>query len=148
MREARITAQLERFNATSGEQMVDPEESKRLVREQPFADSLPPYSSFFVTPDKTLWVVDYQVEGLGGGATAYRRDGAIVGRLILPAGSGGIVAFGDDRVVLRTADETMWSLCASIGLCKQDRVPARRTCDDGRRSVRTVHRTNWMWTTW
>ncbi len=63
MRERAIEQELSRLRAPSGERMVDPKESERLVREQPFADSLPPYHELFTTAEKTLWVVDAIVPG-------------------------------------------------------------------------------------
>jgi hypothetical protein len=107
MRQAWIAEQLERMNATGGERMVDPEESKRLTREQPFADSLAPYGKFHVTDgEKTLWVVDIVTSSdTGWRATAFRRDGAIIGRLTVTTGQSAPVAFTDDRVIVRTEDK-------------------------------------------
>src|SRR5690606_6748572 len=59
VRDAQIALELERFENQQGERMIDPAESKRMVYEHPFADTLPPYSAFFVTRDQTLWVLDY-----------------------------------------------------------------------------------------
>ena len=87
------------------ERMVDANESRRLAREQPFADSLPPYSGFFTTRGGTLWVVDaIAPSDTGWSATAFRQDGAIVGRLEV-AGRSRPLAFADDRVAIRTEDE-------------------------------------------
>ena len=59
----------------------------------------------FVTPNRTLWVVDATVPGEGAWtATAFRTDGAIFGRLRVPTESTP-VAFADDRIVLRTNDD-------------------------------------------
>lgn len=82
----------------------DLNESQRLVREAPFADSLPPYHAIFVSPDQTLWVVDGLTPAdTAWHATAFRRDGAIVGRL-RGVGTSRPVAFGNDRVLVRRID--------------------------------------------
>lgn len=105
IRDAQIAIELERFEGMQTERMVDPEESRRLIYERPFADTLPPYSGFFVTPAQTLWVVDYVAPGdTSWSATAFDRSGAIVGRLTVP-GPTRPVAFGDDRVVVRGEDD-------------------------------------------
>ena len=105
MQDAYIAARLKPLERTSGERLVDPEESKRLVRATPFADSLPDYGRFFVTPNRTLWVVDALAPSdTAWTATAFRLDGAVVGRLSAP-GAASPIAFGDDRVVLRATDE-------------------------------------------
>lgn len=52
------------------------------VRDRPAADSLPPFHSIHAWPGKILWVIDPYVQGdAGWTATAYRADGAILGRL-------------------------------------------------------------------
>lgn len=104
-RDAQIAAELRRFEGPQAERMVDANESRRIAREQPFADSLPPYSGFFTTRGGTLWVVDaIAPSDSGWSATAFRRDGAIMGRLAV-SGRGRPLAFADDRVAVRTEDE-------------------------------------------
>lgn len=104
IRDAQIARELERFEAQQGERMVDPEESRRLIYDRPIADSLPPYESFFVTRSHTLWVVDPVAPGdTSWSATAFDRDGAILGRLTV-AGQTRPLAFSDDRVVVRGED--------------------------------------------
>lgn len=104
MRDDFLDKATRRFKSTAGEGMVDPKESERIVRITPFADSLPPYAFMFVSPNKTLWVVDGHSSIDGDWfATAFRTDGAILGRLHLK-GKGIPIAFGDDRVVIRDED--------------------------------------------
>lgn len=104
MRDAEIAHQVAALRGPHAEGMVDPRESERLARAAPFADSLPPYSRIFVSPSKTLWVVDGQAgSDSTWSATAFRTDGAILGRLHAKGG-GTPLAFGDDRVVIRTED--------------------------------------------
>ncbi len=76
-----------------------------FLRAAPFADSLPVTAELFVTPDRTLWVLDGHTPGESSWtATGFRTDGAIVGRL--RADRGGLpVAFGNDRVVLKSTDK-------------------------------------------
>lgn len=105
MREAQRRMEADRFSSRVGEGAVDSQESLRLIREAPYADSLAPYSALHVTPNGTLWVVDeIAPTDSTWSATAFRADGAIIGRL---HGRGRPVpmTFGDDRVVLRTEDE-------------------------------------------
>jgi hypothetical protein len=104
MRDSTLATALRRFDGPQAERMVDPAESRRVDQITPFADSLPPYGAWFVTPNRTLWVVDYAAPGdVGGAATAFRQDGAILGRLTWSRG-GTAVTFGNDRVVLRETD--------------------------------------------
>jgi hypothetical protein len=104
MRDAQIAVELGRFGATGGEGMVDPAETKRLIYDTPFADSLPPYQGIFAAPGGILWVLDaIAPSDTSWDATAFRRDGAIIGRLHLNH-TGMPVAFGRDRVVVRTVD--------------------------------------------
>jgi hypothetical protein len=105
MRDSVVAANLRRYEGQQGERLVDAAESRRIARARPVADSLPPYGNWFVSPDRTLWVVDAPGPGdTTGGATAFRQDGAIIGRLTW-ARQGEPVAFANDRVVLRDADE-------------------------------------------
>ena len=104
MRSAVIDRELARLRGPLSEGMIDPAESERLAREAPFADSLPPFTDLFVSPDKTLWVVDAFAPGdTAWGAVGIRRDGAIVAR-VRGAGTAIPMAFGNDRVVLRRED--------------------------------------------
>ncbi len=104
MRERAIEQELATLRGPGSERMIDARESERLVREQPFADSLPPYNDLFTTADRTLWVVDAIVpDDTAWTATAFRLNGAMVGRLRV-SGSGMALAFDNDRVVVRTTD--------------------------------------------
>ena len=104
IRDSAVAASLRRFEGQQAERMVDPAESRRIEQAQPVADSLPPYQLWFVSPNRTLWVVDaIAPNDTKGAATAFRQDGAIVGRLQWSR-SGYPIAFGDDRVVFRDAD--------------------------------------------
>lgn len=105
MRDAWIASELGRITG-GGEGMVDPEETRRLIRAQPFADSLPPISGLFVTPDRaTLWAVDGHVPSDSAfDATAFSLDGKITGRLHV-ASRGRPVAFTNDQVIIRVEAE-------------------------------------------
>ena len=106
MRDTLIAAGLRRFSARGeGEGMVDPAESKRLISAEPIADSLPFVHKLFVTEDKTLWAVDAIAPGdTGWDATAFRTDGAIIGRLHF-GGTSMPIAFANDRVLVRAEDQ-------------------------------------------
>ena len=81
-----------------------PEARAQRLMLQPFADSLPSYAGIDVSPNGTLWVIDdWEWGDTARFATAFRPDGAILGRLqfarrVFP------IAFGDDRVVVREPD--------------------------------------------
>ena len=82
------------------------EELKRIARLKPASDSLPLIVGLYTSPDGTLWVLD---NAAASGAeetvaTAFRKDGAMLGRLALDVGHQP-VAFGADRVVLRVTDD-------------------------------------------
>lgn len=69
-----------------------------------FADSLPAFDAVHISPDNTLWVVDpIAPTDTSWAATAFRLDGAIVGRL-QHVGKERPVAFGKDRVAVRSED--------------------------------------------
>ncbi|MEP6833223.1 MAG: 6-bladed beta-propeller [Gemmatimonas sp.] len=106
MRDARIELMMRRYRNMPGEGGIKPnlEEIEKIERDTPVADSLPAYNQFFTTANGTLWVVDAVApKETGWTATAFRRDGAIIGRLIAK-GKGTPLAFGDDRVVIRSED--------------------------------------------
>ena len=104
MRDSMIARALQRLNAPGRERMKDPEDSRRQEMEAPAADSLPPYGSWFVTPNRNRWVLDAWALGdRTRAATAFRQDGAIIARLIWSQ-PGDPVAFTDAAVVLRQMD--------------------------------------------
>lgn len=104
MRTARIAAEVEELHQGPADATRDPVEAERLFRTAPFADSLPATTDLFVTPNRTLWVLDkIMPSDPGWTATGFRLDGAIIGRLRGPGGTTP-VAFGNDRVVLRSTD--------------------------------------------
>jgi predicted DsbA family dithiol-disulfide isomerase len=104
IRQAVIRAELQRL-ASYRERPRDPGESERLIREAPFADSLPPYELLSVSPGGRLWVLDaIAPNDTLWMATAFRTDGAILGRLYGRPKTGTPVAFGDTTVVLKATD--------------------------------------------
>ena len=73
-------------------------------RAKPMVDSLPPFAAVHATAGDLVWLSEYLAPGdLRAYFTAIDRRGRIVGRLALPAGSRAM-AFGTDRVLLRTED--------------------------------------------
>jgi len=104
MRNSNIALEIRRLREFRGERPVDINESERLRREMPYADSLPPYGGLFVSPDRTLWITDAVAPGdTVWFATAFSLSGTIVGRLRV-SGNTIPVAFGNDRVLLRAED--------------------------------------------
>lgn len=105
IRAAQVDMELARLSAPASEGMVDPDESRRLAREAPFADTLPRFSRLMAASDGTLWAVDaIAPSDSGWSATAFRPDGAIIGRLQV-RGRSTPMAFAADRVIVRTEDE-------------------------------------------
>lgn len=104
MRDTMISLELKRLEGPKTERMVDVNESRRLTREAPFSDSVPAFHQAFVSPNGTLWLVDGMALGdTAWSATAFNREGAMIGRVQAP-GFAYVMAFGDDRVLLRVED--------------------------------------------
>jgi hypothetical protein len=83
----------------------DRDEMRAQFAGQPHPDSLPGYQRVQVSPNGTLWILDYPVPGDSTwAATAMSPDGEIIGRLKSLHGNAPLV-FGDDRVVFRTEDD-------------------------------------------
>jgi hypothetical protein len=99
-----IDRALARFEGPQSEGLVDPAESRRVAREQPVAESLPPYGWLTTAPDGVLWITDFgtYIDSTIA-ATAFRSDGAILARLTIPRLSQP-VWFSADRVMLREVD--------------------------------------------
>lgn len=92
------------FGAGGGEKPDTAAMRERMMADE-HADSLAHFNRVEVTPNGTLWVVDYPVPGVEGwAATAFGSDGRIVGRIIETKGDAPLV-FGDDRVVFRSEDD-------------------------------------------
>ncbi|MBA2293219.1 MAG: hypothetical protein H0W15_12275 [Gemmatimonadales bacterium] len=105
MRQAMIAQELEGIQGSRSERMVDPEESRRIARETPFADSLPPYQHVLAADDGLLWVIDAQALGdTTWSATAFAADGAIVARVVSRR-FGMPVSFGKGTVMVRELDD-------------------------------------------
>lgn len=106
MRDALLEMVLEQVNQSSSEgNTMNLAERKRMERTAPYPDSLPPYTDFFQSPHRTLWVVGAVAPGEAQwSATAFRNDGSIAGRLVVRE-RGTPVAFGNDRVVVHTTDD-------------------------------------------
>lgn len=104
IRAAKVAEELDQMQGPGGEAMVDKAESMRLAKIAPAADSLPAFDAMLVSRDKLLWVLDAQAPNdQSGAATAFRADGAIVGRLSW-SGKRIPFAFAADRVVMREID--------------------------------------------
>lgn len=104
MRQVLIDRELAQINSPNGEGRVDANEDRRLAREVPFADSLPPYSRVYTGTGGLIWVVDPQtLVDTAWSATAFTTDGAIIARLT-SSRPGGPVWFGRDRVIVRETD--------------------------------------------
>jgi hypothetical protein len=105
MRRAVIAQQIERA-MTSSESGITRERAEELVNQEPFADTLASYQLVTATLDGTIWVRDTQLPGDSTwSATAFRRDGAILGRLSGLQSKGYAAWLGDDRATVRHEDE-------------------------------------------
>ena len=105
MRDALIEMELSRINGPQSEGYVDIDETRRLAREEPFADSLPPYQALLSGPDSTLWAVDpVAPTDSQWTATVLRHDGAILAR-VRGRGADLPVRVLGDRVMLREVDD-------------------------------------------
>ncbi|MEO5826903.1 MAG: hypothetical protein ABIR59_13515 [Gemmatimonadales bacterium] len=105
MRQAMIARGLEAMEGSGAERMVDSEESRRMQREMPFADSLPPYQHVWAGDDGLLWVVDAQaLADTTWAATAFRVDGAIMARIVSRR-FGMPVSFTRGSVMVREVDD-------------------------------------------
>jgi len=104
MRDSVVARELASLDGPRAERLLDAAEERRIAREAPFSDSLPPYSAFHSSRDGTLWIVDaIAPTDTAWSATAFRANGAIVGRLHAP-GRGVPMAFEGDRVAVREED--------------------------------------------
>ena len=108
MTERALRAELEHIESAVGEggtDVLSKAERRNAARLTPIADSVPVISGIIVASNGTLWVLDMSAASGDEGtfATAYAPDGAMIGRLAIPSDASP-VAFGADRVVLRTRD--------------------------------------------
>ncbi len=103
---ATALAAVEMFRSEGEGNTYTKDEQRANALLTPSADSLPLIQDLFVTPNGTLWVLDNAAESGTDGQmlTAYRSDGAMLGRLRIPDDARPM-AFGNDRVVLRVLDE-------------------------------------------
>ena len=79
---------------------------RRRVKEWPRADSLPWIGKALVGPDGVAWIKDggYSFAQPTWAWTAVQKDGTILGRLV-GKGKDPVVAFGANRVMLKSEDE-------------------------------------------
>jgi hypothetical protein len=103
---ARQLAVIDAMRSEGGGETYSKSEQRARVQLTPSADSAPMIQGLFVTPNRTLWVLDDAAVSDADKhmLTAYRQDGAMIGRLAIPRNALPM-AFGDDRVVLRVLDE-------------------------------------------
>ncbi len=103
---ARRLAVIDAMRSEGGGETYSKSEQRARVQLTPSADSAPLIQGLFVTPNKMLWVLDDAAisDENQNMLTAYRQDGAMIGRLAIPRNAQPM-AFGDDRVVLRVLDE-------------------------------------------
>lgn len=86
-----------------GAQML--EEAEFTVANMARADSVPPFTAAYRTAGKALWLMEYPVVRSGPLTFhALHADGRFLGTLVLPPMTR-VVAFGDDRVVIRQEDD-------------------------------------------
>ena len=78
----------------------------RSIRSAPTADSLPAIDKVLIGADSIAWIKDgaFWYADRQWGWTALHRDGTILGRLV-GKGKDPVVAFGANRVMLKSEDE-------------------------------------------
>ena len=104
MRQAWIDRDLARVEYEAAHGGHDIEVLRWRAQTGPFADSLAPHGPMLQGEDGLLWVTGAPtLADIPWTATAIRRDGALVGRLVGPR-SGAPVWFGRDRVIVREVD--------------------------------------------
>lgn len=87
-----------------GDAPIDSAAIRTHILGAPHAELVPAYERVALSPDGTIWVIDYRMPGDSGWvATAIDADGRILGRMARPTGEAP-VAFGNDRVLLRDED--------------------------------------------
>lgn len=83
----------------------DTAQMRQQMSGEEHADSLPSFDRTRLAPDGTLWVFDYRVPRTEGwSATAFDREGRILGRIVETTGYPP-VAIGSDRMAFRTEDD-------------------------------------------
>lgn len=104
MRESLVARSVERAMA-SREGRITRQQAERQAREEPVADTMGSYQRVTATPEGTIWVLDFIApDDSLWSATAFRRDGVILGRLTGPRHGGMPLWFSDDRVMIREVD--------------------------------------------
>jgi hypothetical protein len=90
----------------SGNPNFTAERAREMAASMAFADTVAAYGALSSTDGGTLWVRDTRMPGdTSWSATAFGRDGSILGRLSLPQSLGRLTWLGDDRVMVRHEDE-------------------------------------------
>ncbi len=103
MREAQIERSVKRQMV--GSDGVTRTQAMKVAEQEPIADTVAAYQWVTATPSGTIWVLDFILpDDSTWSATAFRRDGAILGRVTGPRHGGMPVWFGDDRVMIREVD--------------------------------------------
>jgi hypothetical protein len=82
------------------------ERAREMAEQRPFADTVGAYVSVTATDGGTIWVRDMPMPADSiWSLTAFRRDGAILGRLSGLRSKGRLTWLGDDRVIIQHEDE-------------------------------------------
>ena len=106
LKAAMIALRFKQIDEDADEPGVDPEGLKELARNAPYAEVLPPYEKVESGGDGLFWVIDRILPGdTTWAATAFRLDGAIVGRISSGALGDYPILFRPGRVVVRQTDE-------------------------------------------
>lgn len=104
MRQAVVDRELRRIEENS-EPGINLDAARRFALTQPIADTLAAYQRVTASPNGTIWVLDFMLpDDSTWTASAFRVDGAILGRVTGPRHGGMPVWFGDDRVQIRQVD--------------------------------------------
>lgn len=94
----------ERVRERKGEPLADPNETERLIREAPYADSISAFESLHASNDGWIWVVEgIAPTDTGWTATAFTVDGTEKAR-VQYTGRSLPLAFSRSRVLVRATD--------------------------------------------
>ena len=101
---AEIAAGVAAYDQPMGEVATDLAEAKRLERERPHRDSLPPFDAIHAWPGQLLWVIDgYSATEMTWHATAFDARGRMLGRLAA-TGLPLPLLMQDDRLAVAMSD--------------------------------------------
>jgi hypothetical protein len=103
---AEIASGVATYDRPMREAAIDLAEAKRLERERPHRDSLPPFDAIHAGPGQLLWVIDgYSATESTWNAAAFDTEGRLLGRLAV-SGLPLPLLMQDDRLAVAVTDSS------------------------------------------